>query len=166
MINLLPDSAASEVLWQKIKHQVMAGATMVVVGYLLLVAAIAGRAWYLAQRSHTVSAEIAALTSQVAALAPVEANLRQQAHRLGLIQDILANRVSFAAAAATFSASQIAGWEYTPPGSAKVLAVASSSAELENYALDLVPKYQQVTITSLGFAPKSVSWQELLDLQP
>ena len=62
MINLLPTSAVADANLARLKHWITTFATVVLVGYVLLLAGLAGRSWYLAKRETMVSAEVAGLS--------------------------------------------------------------------------------------------------------
>ena len=141
MINLLPTAVAGDARLTKIKRQISTGTTVVLVGYILLLAGLAGRSWYLSSRETTVSAEVTGLTTQVSQLAEVEAVLRQQSDRVKLIGEALAGRVSLASTAAQLGTATVTAWDYLPAGVENVTAVGSDAASLEAYATSLKDKF-------------------------
>lgn len=150
MINLLPTSAQANVRLAKIKHLVLTVTTIVLVGYIILLAGMAGGSWYLAGRGTTVSAAVTSLTSQVNQLAEVEAVLRQQDDRLRLIREALSGRSAVAQAANLLNGAQVTSWKYQSSGVQDVSVVGPDAANLELYAQNLGDKFSLATIKSLS----------------
>ena len=151
MINLLPTSAEINAKSAKIKHLTFVVTTIILVGYVLVLAGLAGRSWYLAKRTDTVLAEVTNLTSQVGQLAEVEAVLRQEDDRLKLINAALKSRLDLAQMAAILGTANVTDWEYLRlSGVQRVVAVSSSAAELEAYANSLRNKFKAVDIKTLS----------------
>lgn len=163
MINLLPSSAEINVKSAKIRHLTFVVTTIVLVGYVLVLASLAGQSWYLAKRTDTVSSEIASLNSQVGQLAEVEAVLRQQDDRLKLIYSALDDQLNLARMASILDTANVTDWEYLRlTGVQKVVAVSSSAADLEVYATSLRDKFTTIDIKTLSLRPTG-EWQiELL----
>lgn len=151
MINLLPTSAVANANLASLKHRITIVTTVVLVGYILLLAGLAGRSWYLANRTATVSAQIASLTSQVGQLAEVEAVLRQQDDRLKLIDQVLKDRKGLTQIASILGAADVTDWKslFTVDNQ-DVVVVGSDSASLENYAINLQNSFSSVTIKTLS----------------
>ncbi len=166
MINLLPTTAIASTNLAKIKHGVMTSTTVVLVIYIVGLAAVRGRAWYLDNRNKAVNSQIAQLTDQVNKLATVEAIMRQQEDRINLIQQARVNRVSVTNAAGLVQTGlNISHWLYSPPLSQAVTAIDPSSQTLENYANSLIGKFKTVNIASLTYHPPQ-DWELILKLEP
>lgn len=163
MINLLPTAAAADARLTKIKRQVASATTVILVGYILLLAGLGGRSWYLSSRETAVSAEVTGLTSQVSQLAEVEAVLRQQSDRVKLIGEALSGRPSLAQTAGQLNTASVTAWDYLPAGVQRVTAVGPDAASLEAYADGLVAKFAAVTIKTLAVKPDG-QWQIELEL--
>ncbi|MDO8487787.1 MAG: hypothetical protein Q7S31_00535 [bacterium] len=158
MINLLPTAVAADSGLVKIKKWVQIGTTLVLVGYLLVLAALAGGNWYLANREQTISGEMTQLTGQVSQLAEMEAILRQQQDRIKLVNQSLAARVKLADVADKLTGANVVGWESLPTGKQVVTAQSSDSASLEIYADSLKNNFGTVTVNKLA-RDKSGQWQ-------
>lgn len=150
MINLLPTSAGEDPKLVKIKNRVVLITTLVLVAFILLLSAMAGGSWYLSNREGTVSQEIVQLNSQLNQLANVEAAMRQQENRIGLIQKALSERISVANAAQGLLGAEVIRWEYSPSGQQKVSALGPTASELETYAQNLKDRYTTADIDSLA----------------
>lgn len=152
MINLLPTAVVADAQLTKTKRRVQAGTTIVLVTYILLLAAIGGRSWYLSNQQTAIVAHVASLTTQVNGLAAVEANIRQQAERIKLINALLTSRVLLSGTAAKISGPEVVEWTFAPEGlSASV--VGPSSQVLEDYAKGLADKFTTVMVDSLALQP-------------
>lgn len=163
MINLLPTSVVGDARLTKIKRQAATAATVILVGYILLLAGLGGRSWYLSSREKTVSAEVTGLTSQVSQLAEVEAVLRQQSDRVKLIGEALSGRVSLAQTAGLLSTATVTAWDYLPAGVQNVTAMGADAAGLEAYAVSLRDKFPAVTVKTLALKPDG-QWQIVVQL--
>jgi len=164
MINLLPTSAVANANLSSLKHKITILSTVVLVGYVLLLAGLAGRSWYLTNQTTTVSTQIANLTSQVGQLAEVEAVLRQQDDRIKLINQVLNDRVDLAQIASELGTGSVTEWKYLSlTDDQKVAVVGSDSTSLETYAIGLQNKFQAVNIAALSRISQG-QWQINLGL--
>ncbi len=163
MINLLSTAAEINARSAKIKHLVFVVTTLILVGYVLVLAGLAGTSWYLAMRTDTVSADVTNLTSRVGQLAEMEAVLRQEDDRLKLINAALKNRLDLARTASILGTANVTDWEYLRLTEVqKVVAVSSNAADLEAYATSLRNKFTTVDIKTLSLRSTGGGQIELL----
>lgn len=161
MINLLPKSQVADAALAKIRQRVYAATSVVLVVYVLILVALVGRGVYLSSRETTVSAEVASLTSQVNQQAELEAILRQQDDRIGLIRQALTDRISLADTALALEGQTVTGWEYQPSSAQTVVVTGESASILEGHADSLKDKFSQVEIKKLTRVSSSLWKMEL-----
>lgn len=149
MINLLPTSAVIDAQVGKIKRKVGAVTTIVLLGYVLLLAGLGGRLWYLSSRQKGLSQELASLTNQVNEKASVEAILRQQESRLSSIRQMLTQRALASKEVDKLAGAEVTSWTYDVTGAQETTATDPSASVLEDYAKTLVQRFATVAVNML-----------------
>lgn len=166
-VNLLPSKNNSSDANHRLRQRVYSWTTLALVSYIVLVAAVAGWSLFLQTRQVQLSKEVVELSGQVQSLASAEALLRQQDQRVQDISHFLAARINYGTLwsylVPTSGTVQIADWSYNLSGKQSLSVSASSAAELEQYAQQLVPHLPAVSWDAINQQSTAV-WVGTLNL--
>lgn len=95
-VNLLSVQTRDTAKMAGFRRMITSLATVLLVTYVVIVSAVTGWWFFLADRQEKLSAQVIALTADIGQLAPVEVLLRQQEHRVDLIESTWQTRKSVA----------------------------------------------------------------------
>lgn len=144
----------------KIRRLVKSVTTIVLVGYIVVVAGLVGWWGYISNREKKVSIEMESLTVKVATKSEVEVAMKKLADRTKIVSEFLDGRVEVAADVGVLSGSElvVSEWTYEAGSGGQSTVVGPSEVEkIENFVNYLEDSYNNVSLENISWR-NGIGW--------